>query len=82
MGTLANNGLIIIPKRGVNDYTDPKECSTKFDNFNRAVQMVVQLEKGELMAKLDIKSAYHLCLMCKEDWELPGLQWEDKIFIQ
>ena len=65
----------------INDYIDPKECSIKFDNLDRAVQMVAQLGKGALMAKLDIKSAYCLCPVRKEDWELLGLQWEDKIFI-
>ena len=65
----------------INDYIDPDECLIKFDRFDRAVQMVAQLGKGALMAKLDIKSAYRLCPMRKEDWELPGILWEDKIFI-
>ena len=65
----------------INDYTDPEKCSIKFNNFERAVQKVEQLGKGALMAKLDTESAYHLCPMRNEDWELLGLQWEEKIFI-
>ena len=65
----------------INDFIDPEECSVKFDNFDRAVQMVAQLGKWALMAKLDMKSAYCLCPVRKEDWELLGLQWENKIFI-
>ena len=62
----------------INDYIDPEECSIKFDNFDRAVQMVAQLGQGALMAKLVIKSAYRLCPMRKEDWELLELQWAEK----
>ena len=48
----------------INDYIDSEECSIKFDNFDRAVQIVVHLGKGALMAKLDIKSAYIVCVPC------------------
>ena len=34
-----------------------------------------------LMAKLDIKHAFRLCLVCLEDRELLGIHWQGKFFI-
>ena len=67
----------------INNFIDPKEFFIKFNNLDRPVQMVAQLGKGAVLAKLDFKrlSAYRLFPVHKEDWELLGLQWEDKIFI-
>ena len=33
------------------------------------------------MGKLDIKSAYRICPVCKEDWDFLGIMWEGHIFI-
>ena len=38
--------------------------------------MIANLGPGALMAKLDIKSAFRLCPVRPEDWELLGIHWE------
>ena len=43
--------------------------------------MVTTLGKGALMGKLDIKRVYHICPVRKEDWELLGIMWGGRIFI-
>ena len=65
----------------INDYIDPDDCTIKFDSFDRAIEMVSKLGKGALMGKLDIKSAYRICPVCKEDWDLLGIMWDGRIFI-
>ena len=65
----------------INDYINPDDCAIKFDSFDRAVEMVAKLRKGALMGKLDIKSVYRICPVCKEDLDLLGIMWEGCIFI-
>ena len=65
----------------INDYIDPDDCTIKFDSFDRAIEMVSKLGKGAQLEKLDIKSAYHICPVRKEDWDLSGIMWEGRIFI-
>ena len=65
----------------INDYIDPDDCTIKFDSFDRAIEMVSKLGKGALMGKLDIKSAYCICPVRKEDWDLLGIMWKGHIFI-
>ena len=65
----------------INDYIDPDDCTIKFDSFYRAAEMVAKLGKEALMGKLDIKSAYRICPVRKEDWDLLGIMWEGRIFI-
>ena len=40
--------------------------------------MLLKLGKGALMAKIDLKSAFRIVPVCKNDWDLLGIHWRDK----
>ena len=60
----------------INDFVSHEEFSVHYSHFDDAIRMVVQASKGVLMAKLDIKSALHLCPVRPEDWELLDITLE------
>jgi len=64
----------------VNDHIDPDLCSVQYTQFDAAVQMVQRLGKGALLAKSDIKSAFRLIPVAKEDFKLLGFKWGDHYY--
>ena len=49
-------------------------------NFDDAVQMVQRLGKGCMLGKADIKSAFRLLPVAKQDFDQLGFKFEDKIY--
>ena len=60
----------------VNDHIDPDLCSVQYTKFDAAVQMIQRLGKGALLAKSDIKSAFRLIPIAKEEFYLLGFQFD------
>ena len=56
-------------------------CSLKYATVDRAAESVVQLGRGALMAKIDIKAAYRLIPVHPADRWLLGMQFEGAIFM-
>ena len=44
-------------------------------------EVIVKLGRGSLLAKVDCESAYWLMLVYPQDWLLPGVRWNNKIYI-
>ena len=61
----------------VNDYIDPKLCSVQYTKFDAAVQMVQHLGQGALLGKADIKSAFRLIPVSKDDFPLLGFKFDN-----
>ena len=66
----------------VNDYIPQEEFSVQYSKFDDAVHMIANLGPGALMAKLDIKSAFKLCPVRPEDWELLDIHWEGFYYVE
>ena len=66
----------------VNDYIPQEKFSVQYSKFDDAVDMIANLGLGALMAKLDIKSAFRLCPVRPEDWELLGIHWEGLYYVE
>ena len=64
----------------INDGIPDAEASVEFNNFDSAVNIVAELGKGALMAKLDIKSAFRICPVHPDDWHLLGFSL-DGLFV-
>ena len=45
------------------------------------IQMCQDLGSGALMAKIDLKNAFRLCPVHKEDWHLLGIHWHNQFYI-
>ena len=64
----------------VNDRIDPSLCSLEYSSVDQAVQLVVALGKGALMAKVDLKSAYRMVPVHPQDQWLLGMEWQGSLF--
>ncbi len=65
----------------INDGIDPELCTVKYTSFDSAVQLVVKVGKGAMMAKEDIESAFRLLPVHPEDFALLGMKVRDKYFV-
>jgi len=80
----------VIPKRHTGkwrliiDLSHPKDhsiskplCSLKYVTINDALKAIVQLGRGAQLAKIDIKSAFHLLTVHTADRQ--GMRWNDGV---
>lgn len=65
----------------VNDGIEADLCSLKYTSVDQAVQTIMTLGPGALMAKFDIESAYRLIPVHPDDRPLLGMTWRDKLYI-
>ena len=66
----------------INDFISQEGFSVQYSHFDVAVNIVSSLGPGALMSKLDIKSAFCLCPVRHENWELLGIHWEGHYFVE
>ena len=57
------------------------EFSVKYSSFDDAVDLVHSLGLHCEMGKIDIKHAFRLCPVRPVDWQLLGMFWQDRYFI-
>ena len=65
----------------VNDFIDPKYCTVQYTSFDTALDMLSNLGKGAIAARLDIKSAFRLLPINPRDFELLGFRISGKFFV-
>ena len=59
----------------INDYISSDDFSLHYSSIDDAVRLLLSLGKGAKMAKVDLKSAFRIIPVCKQDWELLGIKW-------
>ncbi len=64
----------------INDWIPREMCKVVYSTFDKAVQLTSQCGKGALMAKCDIKSAFRLLPVAREDFELLGFTYEGQYY--
>ena len=67
--------------KSVNDYIDRDQYSLHYSSVDDAVQILLTLGPGALMAKVDLKSAFRMIPVHPADWELLGMQWRGHYYI-
>ena len=88
--------LGIVPKKGgkwrlimhlsypeqysINDGINVEDFPLKYVTVYDAIDLVMILGKGSLMAKLDVKSAFRLCPVRPHDQHLLGMHWNGKFY--
>lgn len=65
----------------VNDFISAEDAAVQFTKFDKATEIVAKLGVGCLMAKMDIRSAFRLCPVRKEDWNLLGFTHLNLFFV-
>ena len=65
----------------VNDGISKPLCSLKYVTIDDAIKEIIQLGRGTLLAKIDIKSAFRLLPVHPADRHMLGMWWNDGVFI-
>jgi hypothetical protein len=65
-----NSSSVISNGGSVNDFIDRCNCKVSYTLFDKAVDMINSLGKGALLAKLDVKGAFHLMPLHPSQFEL------------
>ena len=65
----------------VNDGVSEDLCSLRYPSFDVAAKLLLQLGPGAQMSKLDIKEAYRMVPVHREDWLLLGMQWRGAYYL-
>ena len=69
------------PDNSVNDAIDPTLCSLAYISVDQVAMAALQLGKGCLLAKADIKAAYRLVPVHPLDRTWLGMQWNSQLYI-
>ena len=67
--------------QAVNDGIDQADYSVRYSSFDDAVDLVHSLGPGSTMAEIDIKHAFRLCPVRPQDYQLLGMCWNGKYYI-
>ena len=65
----------------VNDGIDKEQYSLHYSSVDEAVALLQQAGWGASMAKVDLKAAFQMIPVGREDWELLGMVWRDAIYV-
>ena len=63
----------------VNDFIDPELCRVQYSSFDKVITMISNL--GALCGKIDIKSAFRLLIVSPSDFDLVGIYFDGKFYI-
>ena len=65
----------------VNDFIDPDQYTLHYASVEDAIRCISRIGRGALMTKIDLKSAFRMVPVCKEDWELLGIHWQGCYYV-
>ena len=65
----------------INDYITPKDYTLHYSTIDDAVRLISQYHTGAMMAKVDLKLAFRMVPVCRQDWELLGLYWNKQYYV-
>ena len=69
------------PGNSINDFIDPASFSLHYCTIDAAIAILNTLGPGALMGKIDLKNAFRLIPVRKEDWHLLGVHWQDQWYV-
>ena len=64
----------------VNDGIPKDLYSLRYVTIDDAINMILRLGRGTLLAKIDIRNAFHLCPVRPEDQPLLGIYWRQQYY--
>ena len=65
----------------INDFIDKEDFPIHYATVDDAVAMVSRYGKGCMMAKIDLKAAFRMVPIAAEEWDLLGLHWKGKYYV-
>ena len=65
----------------INDYNNPDDYTLSYCSVDDAYAILNLLGTGALMSKIDLKNAFRLIPVHPNDWNLLGICWRNKFYI-
>ena len=65
----------------VNDFIPRDKYSLQYSLVDDAIRLLQQHGKGALMAKTDVKQAFRLLPVRREDWPLLEIKWQGQYYV-
>lgn len=65
----------------VNSFINPELCKVSFSSFDNILDKIYECGKGAELAKVDIKSAFRLLIVNPSDFDLLGIYFVGKFYI-
>ena len=65
----------------VNDFIDPELCQVKQSSLDNVITMISNLGPNAWDGKIDLKSAFGLLIVPPSDFDLLGINFEGKFYI-
>ena len=88
------SGVGVVPKKNgkwrmihhlsgssVNDHIPKEPYSLQYSSVDDAVRLLCLLGTGAQMAKVDLKSAFRIIPVRRQDWELLGIRWRNQYYV-
>ena len=69
------------PGNSINDYIPPENYSMHYSTVDDAVRLLTAHPPGALMAKVDLKAAFRMVPVRRQDWELLGIYWRQSFYV-
>lgn len=90
------SGLGVVPKKNgklrpihhlsapagdsVNDGIAPDEYSLHYVTLDDAIALILKHGPGAYLSKVDVKSAFRICPVRRQDWPLLGIHWQGQFY--
>ena len=59
----------------INDFISKEDFAINYSTIDAAVALLSRFDKGAMMAKVDLKSAFRMVPILASEWELLGMYW-------
>ena len=58
-----------------------EDFTLHYTTIENVVQLIATHAPGAMLPKVDLKSAFRMVPVRRQDWELPGLHWDNHYFV-
>ena len=96
--TMRLSGIGAVPKKGnklrlihhlssphgdsVNDHIQRTFVNLQYITVDDAIHAILRSGRGTYLSKVDIKNAFRICPVRREDWPLLGIQWKNEYYFE
>lgn len=65
----------------INDGISKEQYSLHYSTLDEATRLIASIGRGTYLAKVDLKSAFRLIPVARQDWELLGIHWQGEYYV-
>ena len=65
----------------MNDFISKEDSTIHYSTIDDAVALLSRFDKGAMMAKVDLKTAFSMAPILASEWELLGKYWRGQYYV-